>query len=64
MGEEHRCLELRTASWLKMMAQNGACPRSYVASICSLSFIARSLKDPGYRMALSPHDLFLIFCAL
>jgi hypothetical protein len=40
MGEECRCLELKSASWLKMMALNGACPRSYVASAVGRLFCA------------------------
>jgi hypothetical protein len=32
MGKEHRCLELRSASWLKMKPGKRTCPRRYVAS--------------------------------
>jgi hypothetical protein len=54
-GKECRCLELRSVSWLKMKAQNGACPRSYIVSaIFRLSCSDCSLRDPGYKMALSP----------
>jgi hypothetical protein len=54
-GKVHRDLELSSASWLKMKAQKGPCPRSYVASVASmLSCTDWSLRDPGYKMALSP----------
>ena len=50
MGEECRCLELRSASWLKMMAWNGFCPRRYVDSaVCMLSCADLTLKDLGYK---------------
>jgi hypothetical protein len=43
--------EVRSASWLKMMAYNGACPRSYVASaIHRLSYADWPLRDPGYKI--------------
>jgi hypothetical protein len=54
-GKVHRGLELSSASWLKMKAQRGPCPRSYVVSAaCTLSWSDWSLRDLGYKMALLP----------
>jgi hypothetical protein len=51
-------LELSSASWLKMKAQNGPCPRSYVPSAArTLSFTDWSLWDLGYKMAFSPGSM-------
>jgi hypothetical protein len=51
VGKEHRGLELRSSSWLKVKARNGTCPRSPVASAARrLSCTDRSLKDPGYKI--------------
>jgi hypothetical protein len=48
-GKMHRGLELSYASWLKMTAQKGHCPRSYVASVaCMLSWADWSLWDQRY----------------
>jgi hypothetical protein len=60
MGKESRYLELRSASWVKMRARNGACPRSYVASaVYRLSCPHWSLRDQGYKMALSPAQMVI-----
>jgi hypothetical protein len=54
-GKVHRDLELRSASLLKLKARNRVCPRSYVASaVCMLSCEDWSLRDSGYKIALSP----------
>ena len=50
-GKVPGCLEVRSASWLKVMAQNGACPRSCVAS----AFRRLSCAD-------SPHFLYPFLC--
>jgi hypothetical protein len=55
VGKVHRVLVLRPASWLKMKAQNRACPRRCVASaVCALTCTDWSLRDLGHKMAPSP----------
>jgi hypothetical protein len=54
-GNDFRCLDLRSASWLKMRPPNWACSWSYVASVVRrLSCADWSLRDQGYKMAFSP----------
>jgi hypothetical protein len=51
----HRYLVFRPASWLKMKAQNRACPRRCVVSaVCMLTYTDCSLREVGHKMALSP----------
>ena len=53
-GKVHRGRAFRPASWLKMKAQNRACPRRCVASaVCTLTCTDWSPKDMGHKMALS-----------
>ena len=54
-GNAHRSLVFRPASWLKMKAQNRACPRRWVASaVCTLTCTDWSLRDPRHKMFPSP----------
>ena len=54
-GKVHRGLAFRPASWLKMKSWYRACPRRYVAStVCMLTCMDWSPRDPGHKMAPSP----------
>jgi hypothetical protein len=54
-GKVHRGLVFRPAYWLKMKVWNRACPRKCVASaVCTLTWRAWSLRDPGHKIAPSP----------
>jgi len=54
-GKVHRYLAFRSASWLKMKAQNRVCPRRCVPSaVCTLTCTDWSPRDMGHKMALSP----------
>ena len=58
-GKVHRGRAFRPASWLKMKAQNRACPRRCVASaVCTLACTDWSPRDTSHKMAPSPVQAF------
>ena len=53
-GKVHRGLAFMPASWLKMKAQNRACPRCVTSAVCMLTCTDWSLRNLGPKMAPSP----------